>query len=30
VEITALHWIYFYVVWFLPLVLIALFVDSPA
>jgi hypothetical protein len=32
VELTALHWIYFYIVWFLPLVLIALFVsdlDSP-
>jgi hypothetical protein len=24
VEITALHWIYFYVLWFLPLVFIAL------
>jgi hypothetical protein len=27
-EITSLHWIYFYVVWFLPLVLIALFVPA--
>jgi Glycosyltransferase family 87 len=28
VEITAYHWIYFYIVWFLPLVLIAVFAPS--
>jgi hypothetical protein len=28
VEATAFHWIYFYVVWFLPLVLIALLVPA--
>jgi hypothetical protein len=28
VEATALHWIYFYIVWFLPLVLIALLVPA--
>jgi hypothetical protein len=32
VEVTAFHWIYFYIVWFLPLVIVALFVaprESP-
>jgi hypothetical protein len=28
VEATALHWIYFYIVWFLPLVLLALLVPA--
>jgi hypothetical protein len=28
VEITAFHWIYFYVVWFLPLVFVALFAPA--
>jgi hypothetical protein len=30
VEITALHWIYFYIMWFLPLVLVVLFTGTPA
>ena len=28
VEVTAFHWIYFYIVWFLPLVLVALFAPA--
>jgi hypothetical protein len=30
VEITALHWIYFYILWFLPLVVVALFAPADA
>jgi hypothetical protein len=28
VQITAMHWIYFYIVWFLPLVFVALFAPA--